>query len=311
MNFKNYEYSIDNAKCSNCELLLDAVSVHINDQNLKPDWVEHPALFTEFIVKRNKKNLLLVVGESWTYGETLPGVSTGIQKYDFMTQLRLGFASRMAVTLDTDLYQYAVPGNCNFYMFSELDRILNYVSSLNYEKIYVCMQMTEPSREQTLKVELKNNNHRLQDLILPDTQINFSDWLIKYDDIFFDEYEKIISKHTNLECILWKNFCKINTSNINRMFKIVNTTWIEYSSKILSAQIKSPTFYSVGWLDNIVDNYHNVKFDQTELLYQLDLIEASNAFIKANSLHSHHPNQLGHLLWSQFLLRTAGWVHDI
>jgi hypothetical protein len=311
MNFKNYDYSSADANSTNCEILSDAISVQINDQNLKPYWVEHPALHTEFFVKRNKKNLLLVIGESWTYGETLPGIATGIQQYNFLTQLTLGFSAKMAVTLDTDLYQYAVPGNCNFYMFSELDRILSYVSNLQYETIYVCMQMTEPSREQSLIKELEKNNHPLQDLIFPKQKMTFTEWLTKYDNIFFDEYEKIISKYKNLNCILWKNFCSVNTESVNRTFNIINTTWIEYSSKVLSADIVSPTFYSAGWLDTIVKDYQQIKFDRSELLRQLDLIEASNAFIKANSLHSHHPNQFGHLLWSQFLLRKAGWVNDI
>ena len=102
----------------------------------------------------------------------------------------------MATMLDTDLYQYAVPGNCNFYMFTELERILKKTSALNYEKIYVCMQMTEPSREQSLVNEL--HNHPLHKLIRCTDHLTFDDWLEKYDDIFFDQYQSIISQYNNL-----------------------------------------------------------------------------------------------------------------
>lgn len=316
MKFKKEPFSIEYGANTNCDILKDTESIYTNDENLKPDWVEIPAVYTEFLVKRNKQELLLMIGESWTYGETLPGIATAIKKYNIMTQLSFGVAARMAVTLDTDLYQYAVPGNCNFYMFTELERILNYVSTLGYKKIYVCMQMTEPAREQSLIVKLKEHNHPLQYLINTDKsiilkKITFNDWLKNYDDIFFDQYENIISKYDNLDCILWKNFCKINTDKINRKFKIIDTTWIEYSSRILSNRINSPSFYSVGWLDTIIKEYAHVEFNQKELIAEMDLIEKSNAFIKANFLHSHHPNQFGHLLWSQFLLRQAGWVNDI
>ena len=114
----------------------------INDENLKPDWIEKPAKFTEFHVKRGKENLLLVIGESWTYGESLDGIATAHEKYNIKVQLTYSFGANMALSMDTDYYQYAVPGNCNFYMFNELERILPRLNSMGYKKIYVCLQMT-------------------------------------------------------------------------------------------------------------------------------------------------------------------------
>ena len=139
------------------------------------------------------------------------------------------------------------------------------------------------------------------------------DWLEKYDDIFFDQYQSIISQYNNLECVLWKNFCKINSKKQERNFKIVDKTWIQYSASILGTTLQAPSFYSVGWLDSIINdsNYKAVKFDKSLLLKELDIIEQSNNFIKGNPLHSHHPNEFSHLLWAQYLIRKAGWKNDI
>lgn len=310
MDYKIYDIT-DSQTNPRFDILHDAVEVLINDDNLKPYWVESPAQYTEFYIKRNKKNLLIVVGESWTYGETMKGIATAIRKFNFHTQLEFCFGSRLALILDTDLYQYAVPGNCNFYMFTELDRILKHVSSYNYEKIYVCQQMTEPSREQALIVQLKEKSHRLADLIQPTRKMTFEQWLEEYDEIFFDQYESIISQYKNLDCILWKNFCKINSKNTNRKFKIIDKTWIEYSATMLGKKIQSPSFFTAGWIETITELYTNVIFDRPKILNEFDQIEESYNFIKANSLHSHHPNEFGHLLWAQYLARKSGWKNDI
>ena len=176
MTYKSYNFE-NIANNPKIEILHDTSEIWLNDDNLKPDWVSHPALYTEFHIKRNKENLLLVIGESWTYGETLQGVATGIQKYNFERQLESCFGVRLAKILNTDLYQYAVPGNCNFYMFTELDRILKHLSTLEYKKIFVCVQMTEPAREQSLIVSLRGNDHPLQYLINPNEKITFKEWL--------------------------------------------------------------------------------------------------------------------------------------
>jgi len=304
------EYNIDRS----IGILEDAISVKINNENLKPNWVEHPAEYTEFYINRNKKNLLVVIGESWTYGETLRGIATGIRQYNFSAQLRYTIGSRMATALDSDLYQYAVPGNCNFYMFTELERILEYVSTLGYEKIYVSLQMTEPSRETPILQAVENAKHSLMDIINTKEKILIQDWLEKYDDVFFDQYDQIISKYNNLEPILWKNFCRINSKNVNRKFKIIGTTWIEHSSRMLARNLKAPSFYAVGWVHHIMNEtprFKHIIIDNEYLMKELDLIEASNQFIKANPLHSHHPNEFGHLLWAQFLLRKSEWINDI
>ena len=67
----------------NLDPVYDNATIYKNDVNLKPDWVKNPAWNTEFHIVREKKELLVVIGESWTYGETLPGVATGLDKYNF------------------------------------------------------------------------------------------------------------------------------------------------------------------------------------------------------------------------------------
>ena len=110
---------------------------------------------------------------------------------------------------------------------------------------------------------------------------------------------------------MWRNFCRVNAKNKERTFNIIDTTWIQYSAKVLGNTLDAPSFYSIGWLDTIMKEYRNVIFDESWLMEEMTCIEKSNEFIKANSLHSHHPNEQGHFLWAQYLARQSGWNDDI
>jgi len=288
-------------------------SIEINDVNLKPDWISHQAEYTEFFIKRKKRDLLVVIGESWTYGESLPGIATAVQKYNFGSQLTNCFGSRMAVALDCDLYQYAVPGNCNLYMVSEFERIIEYVTKLKYRKIYVCLQVTEPGRE--LNISSKLHNTIFRELYNRTHSINFLDWLVLYDNVLFKEYNRILEKykHKIIDTVLWKNFCDICTPRRDFNFKIVDTTWIQYSGKLFGYELPAPRFYSVGWLADLRKNYKDViTFDSKFCNDQMNLIERINEdYLKGHCMHYPHPNELLHFLWAQFLIRKAGWRNDI
>lgn len=306
-----YEYNKEYLPQSgDTPILNETTSIMLNDVNLKPDWVEHPALFTEFHVKRNSKDLVLVIGESWTYGEALPDIATAIQKYSIHSQLKNSFGPKLAVALNADYYQYAVPGNCNYYMFEELKRILEVVRKFNYDKIYLCLQMTEPAREKAILHKLKN--HPIEQLYKE--KINFKNWLEEYDNILFDQYDEILKANSdlNLDAILWKNFCKISGNTNDRLFKTVDTTWIQYSSRILGMNLEAPMFYSIDWLSSMYEHHKNINYsDKKFILDEIDKVELSNKFVKANAFHSHHPNLHAHLLWSQFILRKSGWIDGI
>jgi len=312
-----YEYHTDNPISNNHShtILHDLDNILLNDENLKPQWVEHPAEYTEFHIKRNKDTLLIVVGESWTYGESLSNIATGVQHYNFDSQLENCFGPKLAITLNSDLYQYAVPGNCNLYISMELERILEHVSSMNYKKIYVCIQMTECGRDNTPVVIYPNTI--LSSLINKDVKEDtLENWIKKYDETFFEYYDQLLKKYKNLnlDAVIWKNFCKTNTDLRDYEFKIIETSWIQYSARILGVKLEMPMFFSAGWLNHIRyedQGFKKIKFDDTMISEELDKIEKSFDFIKGNQLHRSHPTEQGHTLWAQYVARMAGWVDGI
>lgn len=281
--------------------------IWLNDENLKPDWIEKPAMFSEFHVKRGKENILVVVGESWTYGESIGGIATALGKYNIKSQLTYGFGSNMAMALDCDYYQYAVPGNCNFYMFGELNRIIPRIKSFGYKKIYLCLQMTEPGREKAISHELEG--HPLDYLYRKSTPMTFDRWLQLYDELFFRQYDKIVKEHNIDNAILWKNFCKTNTDSRDYSFDIIETSWIKYSASNLGLKLEMPKFYSIDWMADFKSEYRkNISFDNKMLSEQIDIIEASNKYLSTSPRHRHHPDEISHILWSQYLLMKSRWT---
>ena len=290
------------------------VEVFVNDENLKPDWVQNPALNSEFIVKRNKPNLLIVIGESWVYGESLKDVATGLGRYSLSSQLAGCFGPRMALMMDCDYYQYAVPGNCNFYMFQELPRILEYVSTLGYNKVYVCMQITEPAREMSIAQKLIDTP--LNVFYQSSEKISFKNWLKQYDEVFFKWFDQVISSYKTkcniVDSIIWKNFCCTTTDLRYESFKVIEQSWIQYSARIMGQHLDMPEFYSIGWLSSMQECFSKrITFDIPYLNRQVDIIEKSNKFLTGNVYHFPHPNEIAHMLWAQYLVKEAGWINGI
>jgi hypothetical protein len=288
MNWQEHKFDIS--------LDLGTTTLLVNDENLKPEWVQHPAKNTEFYLKRNKKNITIVIGESWTYGEALPNVASGAQKYDLNSQLIHCFGPKLALLLDSDLYQYAVPGNCNAYMFMELARILKYVDSLDYDQVNLFIQITDPSREAPIMYKLLD--HPLQELYNENSSVTFEEWLSRYDDIFLTILEKEVAKYSNVNCVVWKNFCSFQQKLSYSRFVFLPESWIKFSARYLGKNLKMQRFQSVGWLYDFQKKFKNIKFSNKMLKEELDNIETSNNFIKDNYLHGNHPNLIAHSLWA-------------
>lgn len=297
-----YEYETNNFK------------IFLNDENKKPYWVEYPAKYTEFHIIKNSDVLLLNIGESWTYGEALPGVATGLQKYNLESQLQNCFGSVMSNSLNCDFYQYAVPGNCNGYMYEELPRILDYIfTNFNYKKIFLLCQLTEPSREQAALNDFPTE-HPIHNMYFRKEieKIDFFEWLVLYDEIFLNIINETVSKYNNIETFVWKNFCKFNTQKTFKNLTRIEESWIAFSARTLNVDYKMISFQSIGWLHSIMqeDSQNKIYFDTQRVNSEVDLIENSNEFIKGNELHNNHPTVLGHKLWAENLLQKTGWPNE-
>ena len=284
--------------------------ITVNEKNRKPTWIEKDALYSEIFAKKNRKNIFINVGESWTYGESLGGVKTGIRQYDLYSMMTLSFGPQVADALDADFYQYAIPGNANGNMFMEIERILEYVTSLEkYEKIYFAIQMTEPSREHGA---LDNfSDHKIFSMYKGRRpRMSFDQWLAEYDEIYLDILDHVLKKFDdfNIDAVVWKNFCKFQHRKEYKTFKVIEENWIQMSARNLGIRYEPTVFQSIGWFDDIYETeQRSIEFDLDWCNKEIDKITLSNKFISENRLHSNHPTAEGHALWAKNLIEKSGW----
>lgn len=290
-------------------ILNDAKRIMRNDENERGNHLGKKDL-TEFWIQRRKKACLVSVGESWTFGEGLPGIASGQGRYDFANMVDYGFSGLMARSLGTDLYQFAVPGNCNRYIFDGLSRILKLLES-RYKRIYVVVQMTHPSRDFSGMFPETDPRHDLLDPGEVRDKVKhikkIEEWFALYDKCYMEELETYLTDNT--VGVLWKNFNEFHHKG-DFKFKVIDTPWITHSAKLHGVEVKLPLNLGVDFMTN--DQAPKV-FSQIEDYHawidnEIECIESTLNFIGGISdLNSNHPNAYGHYAWAQYLLIKSGW----
>jgi len=284
--------------------------IWLNDDNINPPWFSYKPPFTEFHIRSGSKTLLIAAGESWTYGEGLNGKISGAIKYDFFTQLTHCWAPVIGNMLGIDVLQYARAGCSNLYIFQELERLVKYAINLNmYDRILICCQMTDDSREFLCGSDIGNwKTHPLNSIIPLRTQKDFKDWLVDYDNLFFNILDSIVDyakTKVSVDATLFRNLTKVSTNQIPKNFRIIPNTWIEYSSKLDDINLTSPYCWTLA-----KDN-PNVKLSTDWATEQANLIKASMDYIigvfKHTKLHVNHPTALGHKVWAEYLIQQSNW----
>jgi hypothetical protein len=302
--------------CTGLEYLDGVETVEVNDDN---EWYCYndgwTAENTEIYVNKGKPTLLITIGESWTYGEGTEVINHRYHKWRVRDRIEVTYSGKMARLLDSDLWTFGLPGNSNSGIFTALSRILDNIPKGRYESIKVAVLMTACDRD---RCDMIPNSHPLQDLINParkfkeDEKITFDEWLVRYDEIFFNLLDKEIKKHSdlNIDAVLFKNFNKIWTTRRDYNFKIIDTFWLEYNAAWFGITLKTckvmhPDFFQAAMeqfkiLKPIDIDYINREFDDWENLVKF--LETNNEMNLAC-----HPTQVSHSLWTKFLLDYTGW----
>lgn len=291
---------------------------YMTDDHMQPMHIENKAQNTEFYLVRGSDTLLVVVGESWTYGESLQGVGSAAGMFDLHSQLQGCFGPRIAEITGYDLYQFAIPGNCNLYMHLELERILKYVETLGYKQVKVILQMTENGREFPIAYTSYCQSHPLKKWVDAgiETEMSIEDWLSLYDEIFYESFDRILKdfKACPIEGILFRNFTQSVKPHKNYIFKYIEPSWITYTAKLVNHTHIAPYIINlVAYLEHIKNHKKKIKMSREFTEHQIGLVEKLYDYIKGNGsvpgllYHNNHPTKHGHLVWALYLTKQAGW----
>lgn len=104
--------------------------------NPENSWFTEPTNTYNF-VNRNSKELVVTVGDSWTYGSDIT-----LTNADEQPRIRLAFGNVLAEQIGADWLNLAMSAQGNFYIAAMVGELANLIPHLNYKKITVICTFT-------------------------------------------------------------------------------------------------------------------------------------------------------------------------
>lgn len=259
----------------------------------------------EIYVQKNKRTLLVTVGESWTYGEGTKYVNHMSGHWDVHRRINDTYSGHIARMLDSDLWTFSCPGNSNAGILHGLKRILKSIDRSKYDQVKVLVLLTSPDRE---NIALLDPTDPFRILLTPgENRLHIRDWLAKYEMICLDMLGQIIyeNQDLSLDLVVFKNYNEFITSRRDFMFRIIDKPWVAMNAEWHGIYLPLISYCGPGFVETIQELLiPDVDYYMQELLKWEKYVK----FFQPNELHqSAHPNEFSHFLWSQYVMTQTGW----
>lgn len=242
------------------------------------------------------ENLLIVAGESWTFGDSLKPYVKAIEgKDDIPYRISTNFAGKLANYLNCDLLLVARPGDSNLGILDKLTKALEEVQKLKkYTTKQAVCQFTSPGRD--LVVNSISTRPEFNHITQAGTY-NFKEWFIKYENTLIECFLQILDKYKVTSRVFWKNFHPF-VGDISK-FESENTkfhpqTWSEFLFELGNIETTHAE------ISELQVNFEYFKFLNNDLDYQIKNSENWNKYLdclNASTLNDYHPTDSGHWLW--------------
>jgi len=235
----------------------------------------------------NRSNLLVTVGDSWTWGDSIGGSSYAVGMSD-PNRTNLIYGRHLQTLIgNCDWINIAQPGTANRWIVDSAMRFVNLQSKLNYQKIYLIVGLTDMTRDhQQRGYHLDSNNKFLDSVRL---------WEKEYFSMLRElaEFKKIVP-------VVTRNFTNSMDSNVHMLPFHLTKRWIDISADNWNGEL-SPG-YSIGMnLPDSLDADEKVWAVTQGIPQFMQVI----SFLNKCPLHykkaSKHPNEQNHELWARYI----------
>jgi len=318
-------YLVENFKTSPLELTqidyrsnqpfdwIDKHQMHSVKHNLE---IGVTAKNTELWITKQQQQCIVVIGESWTYGDRLYDADGGIQVYSIDKEDNLSFrlnnifAGHCARLTRSDLYLCAVPGCNNTELVFHLPDVLHFLHK-KYKNIKVVFQITSPGRcfsspkWNNITEYYKNYMGTTMGMFGDKTKkLSLTQWFATYEQQLIDLISGFCNQYS-ADFLIWRNFNPIMNTN-NR--SIIPQSWVEYLAKLFDQNITFPLCNEVEWWDKWTSKIINLNTTKNEINQQLDCIEKFCNFLDHVPLCEWHPQITAHWLWTKKILNHSKWI---
>jgi hypothetical protein len=227
--------------------------------------------------KDSYNKLLITVGDSWTYGDSLGNTKVREGRDDTAYRQANIYGNILSDIIQHDWVNLALPGISNSLMLEWIDQYLTGPTS--YKETVCVITLTESGRHEDLR--LLNSSLTTQQQALKHILTH------TYGQITF-----LRLKHPHVKFLVAHNF----TDSIDN--STVNKSWLEV---ILNRQIQNGTHIVVS--EHIKQMNYDVRFpDVLDIMERasarMDLLDNCNHCFKEDS---RHPNESGHKMWADYL----------
>ena len=261
------------------------------DQDSDPNLPVYHQWYFEQVQDRD--NLLITVGDSWTWGDSLP--------LDQRTQLIYGAV--MAQSLDRDFVNLAICAASNIEMHDRLVKFLPKVID-HYKHITVILTLTENGREILFDPVWTDKTQR------PNSLLAFQ---IDYERVMFETFRETLAQWPMIEFKIARNFTYTHDENLPILSRyLVHNTWVDILAQSQN-MLDYPTnlrLLSQMAMTPMIAHFKRLKIYDTlrpEFFDTFMSMEEAIEWLDRSSLNSNqatrHPNELGHRLWANYLLQ--------
>lgn len=254
----------------------------------------------------NQDSLLVTLGDSWTWGDSL----------DPDKRLQQIYGALVAKQLDSDWINIGAKGWSNSFILEYLDFLLKILVSSAYKKIYFVVTLTENGRDidtfPSFRVDFKKLYEELgackefYDKVLYEAE---SFW-IKQINRFIDKIDQ------RFHFIVGKNFVwhDMLSKELHNRCCVLDQNWIECLAdkqnlprSIRTNLVTGFVFPKFEKLNQRLDILNTTEYKQWILPY-IDRANEVNAWLDASPMNykknSKHPNAEGHQVWANYILQN-------
>ena len=240
-----------------------------------PNWsmIKNPYLFKS----RDSSHLLVTVGDSWTYGDSLgkTRVRNGIDDTEY--RLNHIYGNLMSEQLGYDWMNLALPGGSNYCMLNWLGQLLD--RRYHYQTITCVITLTEAGRHEEIR-------WAKGDLLQPALK-----------QIVLKEYSMIDELRLRFPRVVFQ--VAHNFTDSVPGHRVIERTWLEV---LTGQQLQDNTYIVVS--DHIGQlNYERTYPDTVDVidraLKRINILDACDYCCQEDS---RHPLEQGHQLWANYLL---------
>jgi len=230
---------------------------------------------------RDSDSMIITVGDSWTYGDSLGKTCVREGLDDTQHRLAHVYGNLISQELDVDWINLALPGISNRQMFIWLEQLLaRHVHAKNTTCI---ITLTESGRHEELNWLDPN---------LTTLQANLENMVNKT----YRWIDQIQKRYPAIKFIVAHNF---SDSRSTDKVQVCNQTWLEVMT---NNKIQNGTHVVVS--EHIKQLNYNYTYSDTpdvidRALARIDILDACKYCHKHDS---RHPTEYGHELWANYLL---------